>query len=51
MKKKNFRKSSEKTLSELDQNEFVLKYQNGITSKLLMVCGSKETENFYQKLI
>ena len=31
--------------SELDQNEFVLKDQDGITSKLLMVCGRNETEN------
>ena len=33
------------TLSELDQNEFAFKDQDGITSKLLMVCGRKEKEN------
>ena len=32
-------------LSELDQNEFAFKDQDGITSKLLMVCGRKEKEN------
>ena len=44
-KENSLSKELRNTLSELDQNEFVLKDQNGITSKLLMVCGRNETEN------
>ena len=44
-KEKSLSKELRNTLSELDQNEFVLKDQDGITSKLLMVCGRNETEN------
>ena len=32
-------------LSELDQNEFVFKDNDSITSKLIMVCGRSEKEN------
>ena len=32
-------------LSELDQNEFVFKNNDSITSKLIMVCGRSEKEN------
>ena len=50
LKRKNEKENSlskelRNTLSELDQNEFVFKDQDGITSKLLMVCGRKEKEN------
>ena len=44
-KENSLSKELRNTLSELDQNEFVLKDQDGITSKLLMVCGRNETEN------
>jgi len=44
-KENSLSKELRNTLSGLDQNEFVLKDQNGITSKLLMVCGRNETEN------
>ena len=44
-KEKSLSQELRNTLSELDQNEFVLKDQDGITSKLLMVCGRNETEN------
>jgi len=44
-KENSLSKELRNTLSELDQNEFVFKDQDGITSKLLMVCGRKEKEN------
>ena len=44
-KENSLSKELRNTLSELDQNEFVLKDQDDITSKLLMVCGRNETEN------
>ena len=44
-KENSLSKELRNTLSELDQNEFVLKDQDGVTSKLLMVCGRNETEN------
>ena len=44
-KENSLSKELRNTLSELDQNEFVLKDQDGITSKLLMVCGRNEKEN------
>ena len=44
-KENSLSKELRNTLSELDQNEFVLKDQDGITSKLLMVCGRNDTEN------
>ena len=44
-KENSLSKELRNTLSELDQNEFVFKDQDDITSKLLMVCGRNETEN------
>ena len=44
-KENSLSKELRNTLSELDQNEFVFKDHDGITSKLLMVCGRNEKEN------
>ena len=44
-KENSLSKELRNTLSELDQNEFVFKDQDGLTSKLIMVCGRSEKEN------
>ena len=45
VKENSLSKEFRKTLSKLDQNEFIFQKDHNFTSKLIMVCGRSEKEN------
>ncbi len=48
VKENSLSKEFRKTLSKLDQNEFIFQKDHNFTSKLIMVCGRSEKENLSQ---